>query len=287
MTHHTNLGIDAALEGELYRLIVQNSDDYAIFAIDRSGRILTWNRGAEKILGYTPSEAIGRPADCIFTAEDLAEGVPQREAALAMATGRADDNRWHVRRDGSRFWASGVLMRLGDDPANPLALAKILRDQTALKLAQEERDQTAEALRSSEQRFRRLIEANVLGVGISNAAGSWLDANDELLRILGRSREELRAGRVRWDAMTPPEHRPLDDHAIAEADQRGACGAYEKEYVRPDGTRVPVLSGFATVSGIRGHYVCFVLDLTPQKRIENELRQADRRKDEFLAMLAH
>ncbi|MBN9121527.1 MAG: PAS domain S-box protein, partial [Planctomycetes bacterium] len=272
---------------ELYRLVVENLDDYAVIVLDTARRVRTWNRGAERLLGRPRAEIIGKSADVIFTPEDVAAGVPRREAEQALATGRAEDTRWHVRKDGTRFWASGVMIRLDDGPQGARGLAKVLRDQTALKLAQDERTRADEALRASELRFRRLIEANIVGVGISNGSGAWVDANDALLRTLGHTRDDLRAGRVRWDRMTPPEYRPRDERGIAEAIERGACTPYEKEYVRADGTRVPVLIGYATVSGIEEHYVCFVLDLTPQKRVERELREADRRKDEFLAMLAH
>lgn len=271
----------------LYRLVVDNAEDYAIFVMDAARRVVIWNRGAELLLGYSAEEMIGRSGDLIFTPEDIAAGAPALEVQKALAEGKASDNRPHVRKDGSRFWASGVVTRLDDGLGGVRGLAKILRDQTSLLLAREERDQAEAALRVSEQRFRRLIEANIIGVGISSASGEWIDANDALLLILGRSREDLRAGKVRWDEMTPDEYRELDLRGIEQANRRGACSPYEKEYVRADGSRVPILIGYATVSGVKGHYVCFVLDLSPQKRVEQALRDADRGKDEFLAMLAH
>ena len=87
--------------------------------------------------------------------------------------------------------------------------------------------------------------------------------------------------------MTPEKYRPLEEERIAEARRRGACTPYEKEYIRPDGSPVPVLIGFAALEEGRDRFICFVLDLTPQKRVEAALKEADRRKDEFLAMLAH
>ena len=142
------------------------------------------------------------------------------------------------------------------------------------------------ALRESEERFRRLIAANIVGVGISDGGGDWLEANDELLRIIGCGREELRDGRLRWIDMTPETYRTLEEERIAEARRRGACTPYEKEYVRKDGC-CPVLIGFAALEEGRDRFICFVLDLTLQKRVEAALKEADRRKDEFLAMLAH
>ncbi len=278
---------DASEVVELQRLLIEGVDDYAIFVLDRSRRVLSWNRGAIRLFGYQPAEILGTPADRIFTPEDVEAGVPEGEAWQAFHQGRAADNRWHRRKDGTRFWANGLMVRLDGPGGEVRGLAKILRDETPLKLAEDQRDQAATALRASEQKFRRLIEANIVGVGIASASGAWVDANDALLALLGKSRAQLRAGYVRWDRMTPDEDRDRDRLAIAEADRLGACAPYEKDYIREDGTRVPVLLGFASVSGVQGYYICFVLDLTPQKRVELALRDADRRKDEFLAMLAH
>jgi PAS domain S-box-containing protein len=268
------LGVAKADDG-LYRRVVEGLTDFAVIVTDADRRVVTWNAGAEKLLGYTAARMIGASADVIFTPEDVAAGVPAGEAATALATGRAADDRWHVRQDGTRFWASGVTTPLTG--GGPRLLVKVLRDQTTLKAAQDERALSDEALRASELRFRRLLEANIIGGGISNRAGAWVEANDALLALLGHTREELRAGHVRWDRMTPPEYRPLDERAAAEAAERGACTPYEKEYVRADGTRVPVLIGYAQVSGVDDHYVCFVLDLTNQKRVERDLRASEER----------
>ena len=95
-------------EGELFRLLVENVEDYAIFIVDPQRRVQSWNAAAERLLGFTESEIIGHSADCFFTAEDIQNGVSEQEIARAPKTGRGEDNRWHVRRDGSRFWSSGV-----------------------------------------------------------------------------------------------------------------------------------------------------------------------------------
>src|ERR1700682_1177588 len=106
------LTIQEATEGELFRLLVENVKDYAIFVMDPEGRVRSWNPGAERLLGYSEGEIIGQPAALFFTSEDVQGGVPQREMETAVATGRDEDARWHVRKDGSRFWSAGTITPL-------------------------------------------------------------------------------------------------------------------------------------------------------------------------------
>lgn len=91
---------------ERFRLVVENVQDYAIFTTDSNGYIDSWNLGVERILGYSEAEIVGQHASCIFTPEDRKEGEDKKEFGTAVAEGRASDERWHVRKDGTRFWAS-------------------------------------------------------------------------------------------------------------------------------------------------------------------------------------
>ena len=113
-------------------LIVQSVTDYAIFTLDTDFRVNGWNPGAEAIFGYTEGEIVGRPGDVVFTPEDRAAGAPEAEAETARRDGRAADERWHVREDGSRFFASGVLTPLGDPRALGAALAALAADRPRL-----------------------------------------------------------------------------------------------------------------------------------------------------------
>jgi PAS domain S-box-containing protein len=120
-----------------YRLAVESARDYAIFTLDLSGRITGWNTGAENLLGWDEAEAVGQLVNVIFTPEDNDEATAEEEMRLAVVEGRADDNRWHLRKDGGRFWANGLMMPMRDDAGGLTGFLKILRDLTEAQLASE------------------------------------------------------------------------------------------------------------------------------------------------------
>jgi two-component system, chemotaxis family, CheB/CheR fusion protein len=121
---------------ERYRLLVENTREYAIFTLDAAGCITSWNPGAERVCGFREAEALGQPSDLIFTPEDRAAGAPAQELTTARAQGQALDERWHLRQDGSRFWGSGVMMALYDETGGLRGFAKVLRDLTEQKQAE-------------------------------------------------------------------------------------------------------------------------------------------------------
>ncbi|GJD50006.1 hypothetical protein OPKNFCMD_2742 [Methylobacterium crusticola] len=117
--------------------ILESAVDYGIIAMDLTGHVTSWSAGAERILGWTEAEMIGRHANVFFTSRDEADGVAEREMGAALLHGRGSDERWHKRRDGSTFWASGEMMPLRDAHGTPEGFIKILRDRTAERLAAE------------------------------------------------------------------------------------------------------------------------------------------------------
>ena len=122
---------------ERLRLIVENARDFTIFSTDLERRVTSWNSGAERMLGYTEKEIVGELADVIFTPEDRAAHACEQEAQTALAEGRASDERWHVHKDGSRFWGSGVMTTMHDAGGNVIGFVKIFRDQTKEREAQQ------------------------------------------------------------------------------------------------------------------------------------------------------
>jgi PAS domain S-box-containing protein len=122
-------------EAELFRLLIENSTDYAVFVVGLDGSVLTWNPGAERVLGYREDEIVGKSSFVLFTPEDQAAGIPEAELRVAVAEGRATDDRWHLRKDGTRLWVSGVMTLLREESGWPRACAKVMRDFTQAKLA--------------------------------------------------------------------------------------------------------------------------------------------------------
>ncbi len=134
-----------------------------------------------------------------------------------------------------------------------------------------ERQQVEAALRTSESRHRRLVESNIIGVMIANMDGHITEANDRFLKLVGYTREELNAGCLRWDALTPPEWKEADLRAIGDLKSTGACTPYEKEYFHKDGSRVPILLAVAMLEGTPGDGICIIEDLSARKRAEEAL----------------
>ena len=195
--------------GDLLQTILDSATDYAIFTLDRDNTISSWNRGAENLLGWSADEAIGRSGEIIFTPEDIEARAPEAEQANALADGRWEDERWHVRRDGSRFWASGLIMPLRGEGR---AFLKILRDRTEEHKAQE-------ALKDSERRFRSLAEhiPQLVFRSLSTGLRTW--GSPQWVHFTGLSLpESLGTG---WVEAVHPEDRKRTMKAWTEAQRSG------------------------------------------------------------------
>ncbi len=131
-------------------------------------------------------------------------------------------------------------------------------------------------LQESEAKLRPMFESDMMGVIFYDLNGSILEANNSFLRMIGYSREELEQGQVSWSAMTPPEYLAIDQERISQMLEYGACTPYEKEYIRKDGTRLPILIGYTLFEGSREKGVAFILDITEQKIAREKLRKSER-----------
>lgn len=127
----------SALRQRFLEAVLESARDYAIIAMDLDGLVTMWNRGAEHILGWAEAEICGQPASVFFTLEDRQRGIPQAEMRAALTKGFGSDERWHLKKDGSCFWASGEMMPLRDEAGVVQGLLKILRDRTEHRQAEE------------------------------------------------------------------------------------------------------------------------------------------------------
>ena len=138
----------------------------------------------------------------------------------------------------------------------------------------EKRSEAEKILRQSEARFRRIVEANIIGFVFADFNGKIIDANDAFLQILGYTEQARKTGKLDWKEITPPEYRDRDEQAIAQMQSFGYCPSFEKEYIRKDGSRVPVLIGAALLEeSNKEQCFYFALDLSKQKAAEAEIRQ--------------
>jgi PAS domain S-box-containing protein len=142
---------------ELFYQFVQNVQDHAIFAMDTQGRILYWNAGAAQIMGFDAGEVIGRELHDIFTPEDCDAGIPRLELETASRTGRAADERWHVRKDGSRFWGLGAVTAVRAPDGELRGFGKIVADRTDLKELQDALQSRNEALARADELKNRFL----------------------------------------------------------------------------------------------------------------------------------
>jgi len=180
-----SLGGIAHETGELHRLLVESVQDYAIFALDPNGVILSWNAGAERFKGYKADEIIGKHFSVFYPRELVDEGFPEFELRTAANTGRFEDEGWRIRKDGSRFWANVVITALRNNQGTLLGYAKITRDLT-------ERREAEEALRESEERFRLLVDGvKDYAVFMLDPTGRVTTWNEGAERIKGYRAKEI------------------------------------------------------------------------------------------------
>jgi PAS domain S-box-containing protein len=165
-----------------------------------------------------------------------------------------------------------------------IAVLKLVASQAASSL---ENARLYRDVAEREAKIRRLVDANIIGIMFWNAKGDILEANDAFLRIIGYEREDLISGRMRWRDLTPTQLRQGSEYAQEELQQTGRAQAFEKEYLRKDGSRVPVIVGLATFEASRKEGVAFVLDLTERKQAEERVRESERRYREVQSELAH
>jgi len=237
-------------------------EDYALFLLDVSGRVVAWYSGAARIYGYAEDEATGRHVSFLYPSEESPGVEPRQELERSAAEGHFGNEAWHVRKDGSRFWANAITQALRDENGELRGFARVVRDFS-------ERHESDEKLRRERARVRPVAAGSTIAGIVSGEFDRIPEANDAFLKLVGYSREDLVAGRLHWPELTPPEYSALDDLAHEEGLRFGACTPYEKELLRKDGARVPVLVATAVLKLSPFRWITFVQDLRERDHFEN------------------
>jgi len=249
---------------DLTQCIAQQTSD-SIFVTDREGRVTFMNPEAERVFGFTPAEMMGRQLH-----EMLHPRGAGCECCVIGTAGETlrDCEDVLFRRDGTEVQAScssGPLELNGEK----IGLVVTIRDIT-------ERKRAERALVESEARFRRLAEAGIVGIVISDEE-HILEANDYFISLLGHTRQSFFSGKVRWRDITPQEYMSRSERAVDSILTTGSAAPFEKEYFRKDGSRVPVLVGGVMIDYRGGKcFFAIVLDQTAHRNLEEQVRQSQK-----------
>ena len=251
--------------------------DYALFLLDVDGQIVAWYAGAERIYGFNARGGCG-PA----RVGSLSRRRRVRQAAgtikEGLSEGHVGDEDWQVKKNGSRFWANVITVALKDENGDLQGFASVVRDFS-------DRHERDEKLRRSRARVRGVPgESTIAGV-VSGEFDHIPEANDTFLELVGYSREDLLAGRLVWPDLTPREYVALDEFAHEEGLRFGACTPFEKELIRKDGTRVPVVVTTAVLKLSPFRWITFVNDLRErdrQEKIDEEASEGQRNFEEIV-----
>ena len=248
--------------------ILDSAIDYAIVAMDPAGRVTRWNAGAERILGWSEAEMLGRTVEVFFTPEDRAEGRPALEMRMSLEGQRAPDERWHTRKDGSRFWSSGEMMPLKSEDGALVGFLKILRDCTEHRAAEA-------ALEASELRYRSLVEISPQVVWFADADGNVTYCNAYWYDYTGLPKGET--GERSWMSVIHPDHREATRAAWLAAS--AAVRPYEVEFLlrRADGQYRWFLSRARPVpdgDGAPKSWIGTTLDIHDRRKAEEDLVKA-------------
>lgn len=261
----------AEQERQQFISLIENSPDFISIA-SLEGKILFVNEAGQKLVGINSNkEAKNTEIFDYLMPEDINHYKTVVLPGIMQKGNWSGEYRFRNLQTKAPIAVHHNSFQIKDSQTGcAIAIATITRDITEQKA-------TESALQESEARFRRLVDSNIIGAIVCDLHGNITQANDAFLTTVGRSREELQAGKVRWNEITPAEYYHVDRRAIDELKSSGICTPFEKEYLRPDSSRVAVLIGAALVAGYPDTCVAFVLDISDRKRIEQAWRQSEER----------
>jgi hypothetical protein len=267
-----------------FRLLVESVQDYAIFMLDPAGYIVSWNIGAERIKGYQSQEIIGQHFSCFYSLEDIERGKPEHLLKVAENCERVEDEGWRIRKDGSCFWANVVITALRDNYGKLRGFAKVTRDLTERKMAQE--------LQTNHYLLYAVLEGITDAVFVKDIQGRYLMINSAGADFIGQPVAEI-IGKDDRQLFAPDSARKIieDDQQILKL---GSCGTYE-EMLTASGitktcltTKTPYRDQGGNILGVLG----ISRDISERKRAEAEKSEilareqaARKQADESLALL--
>jgi PAS domain S-box-containing protein len=278
-----------SLSEEWARLLIESIGDYAIFMLDPTGHVRTWNKGAQRLKGYTASEIIGRHFSTFYPATDIAAGKCELELSQATLLGRFEDEGWRLRKDGTLFWANVVITAMRDASGHLTGFAKVTRDLT-------ERRETEVRLRLSEERFRLLVDSvKDYAIFMLDTQGHVVTWNNGAARLKGYTAREIIGEHL--SRFYPPEEVARGRPEV-ELETAAREGRFEDEgwRLRKDGTLFwanVILTAMRDDAGRLVGFAKVTRELTERRRAEEERirlaqsEEAVRLRDEFLAIAAH
>ncbi len=275
----TTPGGPAKAAGDAFRAPVPSEvRDYAFFLLDLDGEIAVWYAGAERLFGYKSEEAIGQHVSLLYAGRETHRVNGNDELKRAAGEGHLGDEGWHVKKNGSRFWANVITLALKNENGDLQGFARVARDFS-------DRYESDEKLRRELVDVRRGTEDEAVA-GIAYCEFDRIpDASNAFLQLVGYSREDLLAGRMCWPDLTPPEYFSLDELAYEEGLRFGACTPFEKELIRKDGTRVPVLVSTSVLKVSPFRWIAVVRDLRDSGRIANTHKEVAEAAHSFAEMV--
>lgn len=270
VTARKNEELEIRKSEERYRLMVEGVRDYAIFMLDTTGHIVTWNEGAKRTKGYSSYEIIGKHFSIFYTKEDLEDGKPERELRIAVATGKYEEEGWRIKKNGSVFWANIVITALFNEQNQHIGFSKVTRDLT-------ERRDNEELLRQSEERYRSLIEQVAdYGIFLLDEKGRIVSWNEGAKKLNGYSADEVIG---KYFSIFYPEEDIRNGKPPMELRVAKQEGKYEEEgwRLRKDGSAFWANVLITSVYDKQGHLIGFskvTRDLTERKANEKALRES-------------
>jgi PAS domain S-box-containing protein len=270
---------------EMYRSLIE-SLPINVFRKDAQGQFVFANQLYCDELHKRLEDLVGR-TDFAFFPPELAEKYRRDDQRVMRERRVVEDIEAHHTPDGQRIHVQVMKAPATDAKGNVVGTQCMFWDVTARVAAED-------ALQHSHARFKKLFDANIIGIMLADLSGRVLEANDAYLALTGYTRDDLLAGRLRWDKLTPPEYRELDLKAIDSLNRTGVSPPWEKQYIRKDGSRVPVMLGVSMLDNSTSECICFVVDMTEQKQAEAQLLRAKEEADSanqskslFLANMSH